>query len=215
MAQVLGAFAAIVIGFFFIQFQMIDSKKFSYYKEFREVLTKLKTVLYNIPKEYAYIFQPLAESIDFLDKVRLQDGIPARGDEQWNTIYKPINILMNKGLEYTYYNKKKNRFFDELVSLYGRIEEFLSLLGVLAISIIASWSILRSVVNIVCTVFYFILSYTFVVILEDNSIKVSPIILLLFLLLGFYLAIIYISALVIHILDFYREYYSEIVDDDV
>jgi hypothetical protein len=123
-------------------------------------------------------------------------------------------LRRKKGHNYTAFNKKKNYYFDDLLSIYGRIEEYLGLMGVLAISIITSWTLLRSTVRLIVTVFYFILSYVVINLLIDNSIHVGSIWVLLPLLIGYYLSVIYICSVIIHIFDFYREYMNEIVEEE-
>lgn len=214
MAQIIGTFTAILIGFYFVIFQMLDSKRHIYFGSFRQELQQLKIHLHKIPSHLSYIYFPISTSINFLDNILLRDGIPARGEEEWSTIYKPIEVLSKNGEDYSGFSKKKNIFVDELYSIYSRIEEYLGLLGVLGISTLSLGLMFKSIIRLLFNVLFYIFTFIFISILNDTNVSISPTFLLILIIIGLYLSTIYICQMILHIYDFYRNYMVDYVDDE-
>lgn len=214
MAQIIGSFTAILIGFYFVIFQMIESKRLTFFQNLREEVRQLKIKLQNLPNELSYIYHTFSMSVDFLDSILLSSGVPAKGEEDWERIYKPIMVLLKKGEKYKGYSNKKNVFFDELFSTYEKIEEYLNLLGVIHISTFSLRFMFDTIIRLLLNVFYYILAFLLFSFLFDNKVSINPTILILVLVTGLYLSIIYISQIILHIYDFYRNFMVDFLKED-
>jgi hypothetical protein len=214
MAQIIGTFTAILIGFYFVIFQMIETKRHTYFQNFREEVRQLKIKLQNIPNELSYIYSTFSMSVNFLDSILLSGGVPAKGKEDWEIIQKPIWVLIKKGFKYKGYSSKKNIFFDELFNTYEKIEDYLSRLGVLHISTFSLKFMLDTIIRLLFNVIHYIFAFLLFSFLFDNKVLINPVIPILVMVTSLYLSIVYISQFVLHIYDFYRNFMDDFLSED-
>jgi hypothetical protein len=214
MAQIIGTFTAILIGFYFVIFQMIDTKRNTYFQNFREEVRQLKIMLQNIPTELSYIYSTFSISVNFLDSILLSGGVPAKGKEDWEIIQKPIWVLIKKGMKYKGFSSKKNVFFDELFNTYEKIEDYLSRLGVLHISTFSLKFMLDTIIRLLFNVIYYILAFLLFSFLFDNNAPINPTISIVVLVTGLYFSMVYIIQLVLHIYDFYRNFMDDFLSEN-
>jgi hypothetical protein len=214
MAQIIGTFTAILIGFYFVIFQMLDTKRHTYFQNFRGEVRQLKLMLQNIPKDLSYIYSAFSMSVNFLDSIILSGGVPAKGKEDWEIIQKPILVLINKGVKYKGYSSKKNIFFDELFNTYEKIEDYLSRLGVLHISTFSLKGMLDTIIRLLFNAIYYILAFLLFSFLFDNQVSINTTIPIIVMVLGLYLSMVYISQFILHIYDFYRNFMVDFISEN-
>ncbi|MDM5352032.1 hypothetical protein QUF65_14185 [Lysinibacillus sphaericus] len=208
MASILGIFVSVLVGFYFVLFQLIDTRRHTYFSKLREHIEKLKNIQRNLPDELIFIYESLGETINYLDDIKIRDGVPAKG-EAWLLIEEPYNILLDNGIEPSGFIHKENEFIDDLFSNYLKIEELLNELVILSISTLSLRGTFQNIIKLLFNVLYYIVVFIITSAFIDSNIEINASLMLLLTLISSYVSSVFVLQIMNNLFIFYRNYMSD------